>query len=52
MKKTVDPITKKLKIECLHFGVAAVCNSTKLAYHAAKKRGGDTRACVVEYSEY
>ena len=51
MKKIVEPITGKVKIKHLHCGMVAACNSTKLVCYATKKRGGDTRACAVDYSE-
>ena len=49
-KKTVEAITFKVKMECLNFGVVAICNSTKLAHHSAKKRGGDIRSCTADHS--
>ena len=52
MKKTVDPVTNKAKKECLHCGMVAACNSTKLTHHAAKKRGGDTRVHVEDHLDH
>ena len=52
MKKTVDSITSKAKIECLHCGMVATCDSIKLACNAAKKRRHGMRACVADYSDH
>ena len=49
MKKTVDPIISKVKMKCLHYGIAAASDSTKLARHAAKKRVGGMIACAADH---
>ena len=46
MKKTIDPIISKVKMKCLHYAIAAACDSTKLARHAAKNRAGGMIVCA------
>ena len=52
MKKKVETITSKVKMECLHYGVVAVCESTKLVCHAAKERGGNMISYAADHSEH
>ena len=49
MSKIVDSITKKPKMECLHCGMFAVWNSTKLVCHDAKKKGGEIRMHTTDH---
>ena len=43
MKKTVDPATNKKHMKHNHCRTIAQHNATKLAFHDANKRGGDTK---------
>ena len=52
MKKTVDPITYKVKTEWLHCGVVALCAATQLVNHAAKKRGGEIRTYLAVHYDH
>lgn len=47
----IDEQSNKKKMKCLHCGLIAACNATKLLHHAAKIRGGDIKICTAAHPE-
>ena len=48
----IDQQSNKKKMKCLHCGLIAACNATKLLFHAAKIKGGDIKICTAAHFDY